>query len=249
MTWVRPWIVSVCAGAFVFGCRSPQSSPSAASAGPDVQSPAPQPSPERATAVVAKGSFAFDSATGAEPPPGFSFARTGGGAMGRWVVRSEKDAPSPPNVLAQLDPDSTDSRFPVAVASGVSIRDLRLSARCKPVSGKVDQACGLVFRYRDAGNYYVTRANALEGNIRLYYVKDGERHQLASHNGSVTANAWHEYAVEARGDHFQVYWDGRQVLDHHDATFPDAGLVGVWTKADSVTYFDDLVVGPPSESR
>lgn len=188
--------------------------------------------------------WSFDGDRDGAPPSGFSFGRTGSGALGRWVVRVEPDAPSRPSVLAQLDADDSDNRFPVAAADSPSLRDVRLSVRCKPVSGRVDQACGLVFRYRDENNYYVTRANPLEDNIRLYYVKDGSRRQIASWSGEVTAGAWHEYVVEMRGGHIQVSWDGRKVLDHHDSTFPEAGRVGVWTKADSVTYFDDLTVAP-----
>lgn len=147
-------------------------------------------------------------------------------------------------MLAQTDADSTDDRFPVAFADKPTLRDLELSVRCKPVSGAVDRACGLVFRLKDANNYYVTRANALEGNVRLYYVKNGHRQQIATFSGNVAAGAWHEYRVVARGDHFEVYWDNAKVIDQHDQTFGDAGKIGLWTKADSVTYFDDLTVKP-----
>jgi hypothetical protein len=124
----------------------------------------------------------------------------------------------------------------------VSQRDVDVRVRCKPVSGKVDEACGLVFRLRDADNYYLTRANALENNVRLYFVKGGRREQIASYSGKVTAGTWHELRATAVGDHLEVSWDGSKVVDHHDQTFPDAGSVGVWTKADSVTYFDDLSI-------
>ncbi len=189
-------------------------------------------------------SWTFDADRADAAPAGFTFARTGSGRPGRWVVRAEPDAPSKPNVLAQADTDTTDYRFPVAVADAPTLRDLRLSVRCKPVSGKVDQACGLVFRYHDENNYYITRANALEDNVRLYYVKDGGRHQIASWSGRVAGSSWHELRVDARGDRFEVYWDGQKILDAHDRTFPEAGKVGVWTKADSVTYFDGLTVAP-----
>ncbi len=177
-------------------------------------------------------------------PTGFSFGRTGSGRVGRWVVLADNGAPSGANVLAQVDTDEIDHRFPIAIANEPSLRDLRLSVRCKPVSGKVDQACGLVFRYRDENHYYVARANALEDNVRLYHVVDGRRRQIAGWNGRVSGGAWHELRVDARGDHFEVFWDGQKVLDAHDQAFRDAGKVGVWTKADSVTYFDDLSVAP-----
>jgi hypothetical protein len=147
-------------------------------------------------------------------------------------------------VLAQLDADDTSFRFPIAVATAPKLANVRISVRCKMISGRVDQACGLVARYADENNYLITRANALESNIRLYTVKNGRRNELASYSGAVTAAAWHEYRIELRGDRLQVFWDGTQVLDHRDSTFTAAGLAGVWTKADSVTYFDDLAIEP-----
>src|SRR5262249_16172385 len=142
----------------------------------------------------------------------------------------------------QVDTDDTDYRFPIALAPDPAPRDVRVSVKCKAVSGKVDQACGLVLRYRDENNYYITRANALEDNVRFYVVKDGRRKQLASHSGPVKSGEWHLYRIEARGDRFEVYWNGQRVVEQKDSTFSDAGKVGLWTKADSVTYFDDLRV-------
>ena len=231
-------------------CRSAQQ-PSGPTAPPDVAQsaqPAPtamQPSASgdaASAAATSSFSFNFDADREGAPPAEFLFARTGNGAAGRWIVRTESDAPSAPNVLAQLDSDATDMRFPIAIVERIALRDLKATVRCKLISGRVDQACGLVFRYRDEKNYYITRSNALENNIRLYYVKDGKRRQIASYDGPVTPKAWHEYAVEMRGDRIQVSWDGKQVLDHRDGTFTDAGKVGFWTKADSVTYFDNLAV-------
>jgi hypothetical protein len=186
--------------------------------------------------------WSFDADRSGEPPSGFSFGRTGSGRVGRWVVRAEKDAPSGTNVLAQVDEDNTSYRFPIAVANEPSLQNLRLSVRCKPISGKVDQACGLVFRYRDENNYYVTRANALEDNIRLYYVLKGKRVQIGTWDGRVTRGSWHELRVDVCGDQIEIYWDGKKVIDARDTTFGDPGKVGAWTKADSATYFDDLTV-------
>src|SRR3984893_1686753 len=187
--------------------------------------------------------FGFDSETANQAPKGFEFGRTGGGAPGKWLVKAEKDAPSSPNVLAQTDADDTDSRFPMAF-TGPPLKDLHFSVKCKPVSGRVDQGCGLVFRLKDADNYYVTRANALEDNVRLYHVVNGKRIQFAGWNGKVTSGTWHELGVDAQGDHFQVFFDHNKVIDAHDKTFSEAGKFGLWTKADSVIYFDDLTVTP-----
>lgn len=192
-----------------------------------------------------KGSvtFNFDADAVDQAPKGFEFGRTGGGTQGKWVVKAQQEAPSGSNVLAQVDTDDTDYRFPVAF-TGPEMKDLRLSVKCKPVSGKVDQGCGLVFRLKDADNYYVTRANALEDNVHLYHVVKGKRVQFAGWNGKVKSGVWHELAVEAKGDSLQVFFDGKKVIDAHDKTFTNAGKFGVWTKADSVIYFDDLTAKP-----
>jgi hypothetical protein len=177
-------------------------------------------------------------------PAGFSFVRTGHGREGKWLVVQDTTAPSGDHVLAQLDQDDTDDRFPVAVADRPVLKDLRLEVRCKLLSGKTDEACGLVFRYRDADNYYVARANALEDNVNLYHVVKGRRRQIKGWSGKVPARAWHALAIEARGDRLSVFWEGQPIIDTTDDTFKDAGKVGVWTKADSVTYFDALTVVP-----
>jgi hypothetical protein len=175
-----------------------------------------------------------------DPPAGFSFGKTGQGRPGKWVVREDAGK----RVLAQIDTDDTDYRFPVAVADEPKVKDLRLEVNCKPVSGKTDQACGLVFRYQDENNYYVARANALEDNVRLYHVVRGKRSQFAGWNGKVLGQAWHALAIEARGNRFQVFFDGKSVIDAKDDTFQNAGKVGVWTKADSVTWFSGLSLKP-----
>jgi hypothetical protein len=186
----------------------------------------------------------FDQEVPERAPTGFSIARTGGGAVGRWVVKAEKDAPSAPNVLAQVETDSTDYRFPVAVADSPWMKDGKVSVKCKPVSGSVDRACGLVFRYQDEDNYYLARANALEDNTRLYFVKAGQRREIASSSGKVATGVWHELVADAQDDHLQVFLDGKRIIDAHDKTFSGSGRAGVWTKADSVTYFDDVAITP-----
>ena len=210
--------------------------------GDPTKPPAPgAPAPAPAGQPIA---MTFDTDKHDAAPAGFTFGRTGKGGPGKWVVKTEAGAPSGKNVLAQVDTDATDYRFPVAMADTRPLGDVRLSVRCKPVSGKVDQACGLIFRAADADNYYVTRANALENNVRLYHVVKGSRQQFAGWSGKVASGVWHELRVDAKGDHFEVYFDGTRVIDAHDATFTTPGKVGLWTKADSVTYFDDLTATP-----
>lgn len=129
--------------------------------------------------------------------------------------------------------------YPRLIALDRTFTDLTLSVRCRLEAGDTDRACGLMFRAVDSENYYITRANALEDNIRLYAVVAGARHQLASHDRRVRGGEWHDYAVEVRGTHIVVTWDGETVIEHDNSTFA-AGAVGVWTKADSITTFDDL---------
>lgn len=200
-------------------------------------------------AAAAEGArWDFDASPPESLPPGFLAARTGAGKESRWVVRESADAPSGRRVLVQLDLDETSARFPLLVAERPLLRDLRVGVRCKALSGRVDQACGVVARYRDADNYYIARANALEDNVRLYRVQAGRRTQLASWSGTIEPGRWYELALTARGAQLEVFWDGQRILAIEDATFPDAGHAGVWTKADSLTEFDDLSI-TPMESR
>lgn len=186
--------------------------------------------------------YRFDSEKAGVTPAKFHSLRTGQGSEGRWVVITDPSAPSRPNVVAQNSTDSTDDRFPLLIADEGSFKDLDLSVRFKSVSGEVDRAAGLVFRLKDANNYYVVRANALEDNYRLYHVVAGKRHQFAGANFEMSPGEWHELRVECVGDKIICYYDGVKKIEATDETFKDAGKVGLWTKADSITYFDDLCV-------
>jgi hypothetical protein len=188
--------------------------------------------------------WTFDRDSAGLPPGAYTFGRTGSGRPGRWVVRAAADAPSEPNVLAQEDTDGTDNRFPVAVEDTLRFADASVSVRCKPVSGRVDQACGIVWRYRDENNYYLARANALENNVNFYYVKDGRRREVEGSGVTVTSGTWHQLRADMRGDHVGVFFDGAKVIDARDTRFSAPGRVGVWTKADSHTLFDDLTASP-----
>ena len=174
-----------------------------------------------------------------KPPNGFEFTTTRETPPGRWEVIEDEGKP----VLAQLDEDSTDGRFAMAVASDASYRDLRLSVRGKPVRGERDQAVGLVWRYKDADNYYVVRLNPLEANVRLYRVVNGNRIKFAGKEKvDLAAGTWYVLSIEHRGEHIVVSLDGKGLFEADDRTIAEAGSVGVWVKADSVSYFSDLSV-------
>ena len=173
-------------------------------------------------------------------PPGFSVAMTGKGAPPAWAVREDPSSPSGPKVLAQTSADGTDYRFPLCIASSLTTANVQLSVRFKPVSGKVDQGAGLVARFRDSGNYYVVRANALEGNVNLYKVVGGRRSEIAGKPAELRTGAWRTLDLTVEGDRLAVSLDGQALFEAHDATFKAAGKVGLWTKADSVIEFDDF---------
>lgn len=155
---------------------------------------------------------------------------------GQWTVEEMADAPSGKKVLVQR---ATKNEFNVIVAPAAST-DVDVTMKFKPIAGREDASGGIVFRFTD-GRYYVARANALEDNFRLYYYDRGRR-QLASASVKRPAlGQWHTLRVVAVGDRIQAWLDGRLSLDHRDARFK-SGRVGLWTKADSVTAFDDLVI-------
>lgn len=145
-------------------------------------------------------------------------------------------------MLAQTSTDSTDYRFPLCVYDKVTAKDVEVAVRFKAVSGKVDQAAGLMVRFQDKDNYYITRANALEDNVRLYKVEAGSRRQFAEAKAKVSSGEWHTLKLEVKGKHFEVFFADKLLFEADDDTFKDAGKVGLWTKADSVAYFDDLKI-------
>jgi hypothetical protein len=186
--------------------------------------------------------YNFDGDTAGQLPTNFHSAKTGGGAQEKWVITADPTAPSKPNVVAQISTDQTDYRFPLLIADEGSFQDLDMSVKFKAVSGSIDRAGGLVFRLKDANNYYIVRANALENNYRLYHVVNGRRSQFAGANLKVTSGEWHELRVEAIGNKITCYYDGNKKIEATDNTFKNGGKVGLWTKADSVTRFDDLKI-------
>jgi hypothetical protein len=190
----------------------------------------------------------FEKDRAGSPPAGFQAVLTGSGKPGVWVVVEEPGAPSGRQVLAQTDPDPTGARFPVCVLEAVTAKDAEISVKFKPVSGRKDQGAGIVWRYRDKDDYYVVRANALEGNVVLYKMERGERIDLPlvgegrtyGKRAPVPSGAWSTLAVNVKGSLFEVSLNGAKLYQVEDTTFKDAGRIGLWTKADSVIRFDDL---------
>jgi hypothetical protein len=187
----------------------------------------------------------FDNAQLGKTPPGWTIAMTNHGRAPQWEVRRDGSAPTQPYVLAQLATDPIGDRCPLAIWDGVSLRDGEVSVRLKPLSGHDVEAGGIVWRYRDANNYYLARANATDKNVQVFKVVNGLRMPLmAGVRHDITPNEWSTLKVWARGNRFQIYIDHRRVLQGQDSTFTGPGKVGLWTVADSVTYFDDFRISP-----
>ncbi len=190
----------------------------------------------------ARPSIDFEGMPVGAPPPGFTAGLTGGGPPPRWVVREDASAPAGPRVLAETSRDRTDERYPHAVLDGMVAQDVAVAVRFRAVEGRVDRAAGLVVRYRDAGHYYVARANALEDNVRLYRVVGGRRIQFAGADAPVPRDTWQRLGLRVEGARFTVSLGGRALFVATDTTFAEAGRVGLWTKADSLTHFDAFEV-------
>jgi len=136
--------------------------------------------------------------------------------------------------------DRTDYRFPLAIHRSFSTKNIDASVRFKAVTGTVDQAGGIVVRLIDSDNYYAARANAMEDNVRFYRVVKGRRQEIMGANLPVTANEWHALGLKAKGDSFIVSFDGQALFTTKDQTFADTGKFALWTKADSITRFDQI---------
>jgi hypothetical protein len=191
------------------------------------------------TVLSATAAFAesenFDQEKAGNLPAGWSCGVTGKGSV-RWTVDADPSAPSAPNVLRQ----SGSGTFPWCMKKGTSVADGFVEVKFKSEKGREDQAGGLIWRGKDGDNYYVARANALEDNVSLYYTTNGRRNTIKYVNAPVPRNVWHTLRVEFAGKKIKVVLDGKTYIEEQDEHISGAGMVGVWTKADSVTAFDDF---------
>jgi hypothetical protein len=194
----------------------------------------------------------FDNAIPGSMPPGWSVAMTHAGAPPRWEIVRDESAPRSPFVLAQLSRDATAGRFPLAIWDRGTLRNGDVSVAFKAVDGSIDRAAGIVWRYQDSNNYYIVRANALENNVVLYRVENGVRLSIAPKGlpsrsygvkHEVPNGRWNILRVLFRDSLFTVFLNGERLFEAEDQTFRQAGKTGLWTKADSLTYFAEFTVG------
>jgi hypothetical protein len=214
------------------------------------------------TTTAFAGTINFDDAKAGEAPAGWTATQTGSGNA-KWTIEKDDTAPSKPNVLKQ----SGEATYPVCLKNDTSLKDGFVEVKFKPVAGKEDQAGGVIWRAKDADNYYIARANALEDNVTIYHTIKSSRvafqnvdlSSIVPQHGTkaglstiakrrrIGDGGWHTLRVEFQGNHFTVTFDSEKVIEATDDSFSEAGKVGVWTKADSVTLFDDFSYGNRSE--
>jgi hypothetical protein len=196
------------------------------------------------TVTLAMVCAAIDGA--AQSPKSWNFEADTPGAIakgftnefGGWQVTADTTAPSKPNVLAQLA-KSGGPEFNVTLIGGTDFKDVDISVKMKAIAGRNDQGGGLIWRAKDGKNYYIARYNPLEDNFRVYKVVNGRRSEFQS--ATIRhGDGWHTLRVTMTGDHIECYYDGKKYLDVKDSTFTNAGRIGLWTKADAQTHFDDL---------
>lgn len=194
--------------------------------------------------AIAQGStdhaWSFDSEPVGTLPKGFSIGSLfDGRPAGDWQIMEFKEAPSLPHVFAQRMNTGAEHAYKTVLVQDMAVADLDLQVSFLAVGGKGDMGGGLIWRAADDRNYYLARANPLEQNIRAYRVVKGVRHLLMNFDQVIPVHKWHRLRVVAQDQRFEVFFDGRSVLKLSDQTFT-SGRIGLWTKSDAVTYFDDL---------
>ncbi len=194
--------------------------------------------------------FDFEGIEAGDIPDGFTAGLVGGGGPVRWEVLAADDAPSGGRVLGQLSDDKTNKRYPLLVCETVAVKDVDVSVKFKTLSGKVDASGGLIFRCSDPNNFYVVRANSLEGNVVAYKTENGKRDNIGVKGqgnaygveADVPHQQWNTLRVRVQDGLFEVFLNDKKLFEVENDTFTAVGKVGLWTKADAVTYFDDLSV-------
>jgi hypothetical protein len=180
----------------------------------------------------------FDEVKPGQVPPGWQQGVTGAGTSS-WSVEPDTNAPSKPNALKQ----SAYGQYAWCVYRDVALTDGFVEVKFKPIAGQEDQAGGVIWRFKDGLTYYVARANALENNVTIYHTTHGQRVAFKKKKAEVKSNEWHTLRVDFRGKKFTVAFDGKRIMEVEDGTIQGGGNLGLWTKADSVTCFDDFAYG------
>jgi hypothetical protein len=185
--------------------------------------------------------FKFSKEEVGRVPSGWKVEKTGRGEGSEWKIVEDDTAPSKSGVVLAQTAKSPGGVFNICVADDTNYKDVELSVSFKAVAGESDQGGGFVWRYKDHNNYYISRMNPLEDNFRVYKVVAGKRTQLGGKEGvKVNAGEWHKLKVEVKGNRMEGYLDGQRMWEITDDTYQDAGKVGLWSKADAQSHFDEF---------
>jgi len=205
-----------------------------------------QPRSEQAEEVAAKRGKAvwtFDKDKVGEVPAGWRPAETNGrGTPGLWKVVRDDTAPTSPNVVALTRTENSGHTFNLLIAEGTKFKDVKISVMVKPGTGKEDQGGGPIWRAKDEKNYYIARWNPLEDNFRVYYVKNSRRRMIGTARVKIDPKKWHKIEILHVGTKIRASLDGKKFIEIEDGTFSNPGMVGLWTKADAASFFDNLEV-------
>ncbi len=199
---------------------------------------------DASTTAVQSLIFDFDHYPTGPVPEGFLPILSGFGESVQWQIRAEPSARSGQKVLAQTSSDEVNFRFPLLLYTNLLVKNVEVGVSFKSLSGKIDQGAGLIVRYQDQDHFYVVRANALEGEVRLYKVIEGVRYAITGANAQVTTDEWHWMKLVAKDAHFQLFFEDALLFEADDTTYSQAGQVGLSTKSDGVTLFDDFYITP-----
>ena len=185
----------------------------------------------------------FNKDDAGKVPAGWTADKTGKGEGSVWKVVEDQTGPSKTGFVLAQTAESPGPMFNLCVADKPSAKDVEVSVAFKAVKGEKDQGGGIVWRYQDNNNYYIARMNPLEDNYRLYHVVNGKRTQIAGKEGiKVPSGEWHTLKIEMKGDEIECYLDGKKELEFKDSTITKEGKVGLWSKADAQTHFDQFTV-------
>jgi hypothetical protein len=185
--------------------------------------------------------FKFSKEDLGKVPSGWKAEKTGKGEGSVWKIVEDETAPSKSGVVLAQTAQSPGGVFNICVAEDTNYKDVQLSVSFKAVAGDKDRGGGFVWRYQDHDNYYIARMNPLEDNYRVYKVVDGKRTQLGAKEGvKVKSGEWHKLRVEVKGNKMVGYLDSEKMWEITDDTYQNAGKVGLWSKADAQTHFDEF---------
>jgi len=232
-------LIAVVIGFSLLSCYHPQTATGTKKATPNTKAIV------KSVLVKADTIFHFENDAVGKSPVGWTAYLTGRGKPCKWEVRNDAGN----KVLAQVSQEQEDYRFNIMVNDGLSYKDVTISVKFKGVTGKNDQGGGPVWRFQDANNYYVVRANPLENNFRLYKVVNGDRRMLKSARLNIETGKWYTLKVIMKGNRITCYFDGKPELETTDDTFLQAGKTGLWSKSDAVTYFDEFKLSIPTPEK